>query len=67
MELKDYIKSLERGGAKEFAKKIDVSTSFLSQMINGYSKIPIKRAKLIEKATEGKVKKETLRPDIWME
>lgn len=65
MTLSDYLSQLERGGKSQFAKKIDVSKSFLRQMEAGTTPIPIHVAKKIEEHTLGKVTKAELRPDVW--
>lgn len=65
MTLSDYLSQLKRGGKSQFAKKIDVSKSFLRQMEDGTAPIPIYVAKKIEEHTQGKVTKAELRPDVW--
>ncbi|WP_294833308.1 YdaS family helix-turn-helix protein [uncultured Gilliamella sp.] len=67
MTLFDYLSQLERGGKSRFAKKIDVSKSFLRQMAIGTAPIPIYVAKRIEEHTSGKVTRAELRPDVWAE
>ena len=53
------------GGRTALATKIAVSSSFISQMITGTRPIPPKLCRAIELATEGKVTREELRPDIF--
>lgn len=65
MDLKNYIDSLEWGGAKHLADKLGVSKSFLSQMASGASSISPKRCVEIELATYGKVSRKDLRPSDW--
>ncbi|WP_063657376.1 transcriptional regulator [Candidatus Arsenophonus triatominarum] len=65
MELKEYIDSLERGGSKNLARKLNISKSFLSQMASGLCPISPKRCVEIELATCGKVSRKDLRPDDW--
>lgn len=65
MELKEYIDSLERGGSKNLARKLNISKSFLSQMASGLCPISSKRCVEIELATCGKVSRKDLRPDDW--
>lgn len=67
MDLKQYIDSLEWGGAKELADKLGVSKSFLSQMASGVSAISPKRCVEIEIATSSKVTRKDLKPDEWRE
>lgn len=69
MDLKTYISS-ERGNATKLAEAIDVSMSYLSQMINGTSPISPRRAVQIEEATQGAVTRKDLRADwslLWPE
>ncbi|RXK33851.1 XRE family transcriptional regulator [Arsenophonus endosymbiont of Bemisia tabaci Asia II 3] len=65
MELKKYIDSLERGGSKNLARKLNISKSFLSQMASGLCAISPKRCVEIELVTYGKVSRKDLRPDDW--
>lgn len=65
MTLLEYLNSLPRGGKSKFAQRIKVPKSFLSNMATGRVKVPVKRAKEIEKETFGLVTKAELRPDIW--
>lgn len=65
MDLKNYIDSLEWGGAKNLADKLGVSKSFLSQMASGASSISPKRCVEIEVATYGKVTRKDFRPSDW--
>ncbi|HBO23552.1 MAG TPA: hypothetical protein DD649_11770 [Providencia sp.] len=67
MDLKQYIDSLEWGGAKELADKLGVSKSFLSQMASGISAISPKRCVEIEIATNSNVTRKDLRPNDWHE
>lgn len=67
MDLKQYIDSLEWGGAKELADKLGISKSFLSQMASGISAISPKRCVEIEIATNSKVTRKDLRPNDWHE
>ncbi|WP_445496656.1 transcriptional regulator [Photorhabdus sp. SF281] len=65
MELKKYIDSLERGGAKALAKRLNVSASYLSQMASGQCPISPSRCVEIEIETSGKVTRRDLRPEDW--
>ena len=67
MTLKKYLANRNRGFKTEFAKAIGTSLCFLWHIANGKKQVPHALAKRIEKETEGKVKKEELRPDIWGE
>lgn len=65
MKLTKHFSSKPRGYRTEFAKKIGVSKSFLSQIETGRAKAPIEIAKKIEEITNQQVKKSELRPDVW--
>lgn len=63
MKLKTYTKK-RRGTAVGLAKKLDVPATLISQWVNGLRQIPAARCPEIEKATDGTVRCEDLRPDI---
>ncbi|CAM3698197.1 transcriptional regulator [Xenorhabdus thuongxuanensis] len=65
MKLNDYISTLKRGEAKRLAEKLGVSSSYLSQMAHGHAPVPPARCFDIEKATDGKVTRQDLRPHDW--
>ncbi|VEJ54594.1 transcriptional regulator [Pragia fontium] len=65
MELKIYIEGLERGGAKQLASQLSVSSSFLSQMASGAAAISPERCVLIESLTGGAVTRKDLKPSDW--
>lgn len=64
MELKTYLSNLERGGLSKLAALLDISPSYLSQLSSGSASISEKRCIEIEKATNGAVRCEDLRPDV---
>lgn len=64
MQLKDYL-SMKRGNAKALAVKLEVSTSYLSQMASGNAAISPARAILIEQLTDGRVTRADCFPDEW--
>lgn len=64
MDLKNYI-TAERGRAATLAAIINVSPSYLSQLISGASAISPERCVEIERATDGAVTRKDLRPDDW--
>lgn len=64
MDLKNYI-SVERGRAATLAARINVSPSYLSQLVGGSSAISPERCVEIERATDGEVTRKDLRPDDW--
>lgn len=63
MDLKTYCSTVE--SQTSLAKRLGVSQGFIWQVLNGRSRITAERAIAIEKVTEGKVSKHTLRPDIF--
>jgi len=64
MDLKTYLSNLKRGGISELANKLEISSSYLSQLSSGSAPISMERCIEIEKATGGAVRCEDLRPDI---
>lgn len=52
------------GAAVKLAKAISVAPSLISQWKNGVRPVPAERCPDIEKATEGVVRCEDLRPDV---
>ncbi|AXD71526.1 helix-turn-helix domain-containing protein [Salmonella enterica subsp. diarizonae serovar 16:z10:e,n,x,z15] len=65
MRLKDYISSMDRGELCSMALKMGITSSFLSQMASGYTRIPASRALSIEIITNGKVTRKEMLPDSW--
>lgn len=65
MELKHYIEIQGRGGAKAFAVKLGISSSFLSQLISGRAPISPIRCVEIEHKSQGMVTRKDLRPFDW--
>ena len=65
MSLKAYFSDKPRGFQADFAKKIGIAPSFLSQIISGKSKAPPSVAVAIEKATKRQVKKSEILPDVY--
>lgn len=55
----------ELGCQQNLADAIGVKQSFISQLVSGTRPIPAKLCVKIEKATNGKVTREQLRPDIF--
>lgn len=66
MKFKEYISS-ERGNSASLSKSIGVSMSFLSQMASGDAAISPQRCVAIERATNGQVTRQELRPNDWMD
>lgn len=67
MSLARYLANRPRGFKAEFAKKLGISNSFLSQIESGRAKMPLRLAKHISVFTEGQVTKAEIRPDVWEE
>ena len=64
MELKTYIESAPARQALA-AEVCNGSEAYLYQLATGRRKAGHKLAQAIERATEGRVSKESLRPDVW--
>lgn len=52
------------GGQAGLARRLGVSTPTVNQWVSGKRQVPAKRCPVIEKATEGAVTCEQLRPDV---
>ena len=65
MNLKNYISNTERGAATRLSESLNISLSHLSQMAAGTSAISPARCVEIERATDGQVTRQDLRPDDW--
>ena len=64
MNLSAYLKR-ERLSYAAFAKRVGVSSGLVWQWLNGYTAVSALKAKAIEEATDGAVKRHELRPDIF--
>jgi DNA-binding transcriptional regulator YdaS (Cro superfamily) len=64
MKLKTYLKS-EALTLKQFADKVGCTPGAVWQWATDYQKITAENALLVEKATDGKVTRHELRPDLW--
>lgn len=53
------------GGQKALARKVGVKQQNVSWWINKSKKVPAERCAAIERATNGAVKREQLRPDVF--
>jgi DNA-binding transcriptional regulator YdaS (Cro superfamily) len=62
MLLAEYLKSVTQ---QALAARIGCSQGLVSQWVNGDTVITAERAKAIEEATGGAVKRHELRPDIF--
>ena len=65
MDLKKYLEKAGRGSASELAERLDISLSYLSQLISGASSLSPERCVEIELATNGEVTRKDLRPEDW--
>lgn len=66
MKLNEYISSA-RGNSASLSKSIVISMSYLSQMASGEAAISPQRCVLIERATNGQVTRQELRPNDWQD
>jgi DNA-binding transcriptional regulator YdaS (Cro superfamily) len=62
MNLKKYLE--ERGGGLQLARAVGVSAVIVSQWKTGARQVPAERCPAIERATDGAVTCEELRPDV---
>lgn len=65
MNLKQYFKDEPYGAKKEMAEYLGITQTWLGLLINGTRKPSWVLAKKIEKATQGFVSAEELRPDVF--
>jgi DNA-binding transcriptional regulator YdaS (Cro superfamily) len=66
MTLNEYFKEEPKGAIVEMAEYLGVTSTWLSLLIHGHRKPSATLAIKIEEATQGLVKREVLRPDIFM-
>ena len=64
-KLKSHFTSLERGKAAQIAKEMDVSPSYLSQMVAGTAPISPARAVQFEQLLGGAVTRKDIYPHDW--
>jgi DNA-binding transcriptional regulator YdaS (Cro superfamily) len=62
MDLRTYLE--EQGGNLHLARAVGVSAVIISQWKTGARQVPAERCPAIEKATDGAVRCEDLRPDV---
>ncbi len=65
MNKKTYWKSLSPLEKEALADKLKVTKTYLSDLFNNSKKASTALCKKIEKATDGQVTKNSLRPDVW--
>jgi DNA-binding transcriptional regulator YdaS (Cro superfamily) len=63
MQLNEYLKTTTQG---DLAKALGVSQGLVSQWLSGATSVTAERAVQIEQITGGKVKRQELRPDLYM-
>jgi len=66
MRLSDYFKDEPKGAILEMAQYLGVTATWLSLLIHGHRRPSPELAVKIEEATQGLVKRDVLRPDIFM-
>ena len=64
MKLDDFLNTSDMT-ASELARRVGVSDVCISQWRNEIRQVPIERAVLIERHTDGAVTRQELRPDDW--
>lgn len=52
------------GGQAALARSLDISPSMVNQWVTGARQVPAERCPTIERATDGAVRCEDLRPDV---
>ena len=66
MNLAEYIRA-QRGNSTRLSARLGLAPSYLSQMVSGHRPIPFSLCPRIERATNGAVRCEVLRPDlVWV-
>jgi hypothetical protein len=65
LTLKQYFKTEPLGAVNEMAAFLDITPTWLSLLIHARKRPSVQLAMKIEKATQGLVKKESLRPDVF--
>ena len=63
MNLRDYLKTAERGSAADIARAVGVHPVMVSQWASGLKPVPPERCPGLERATSGAVTCEEQRPD----
>lgn len=67
MDLNTYLNLQGKGAAEALARRIGVPAVLISQWRTGTRQVPAGRCPSIEKATNGAVRCEDLRPDVEWE
>jgi DNA-binding transcriptional regulator YdaS (Cro superfamily) len=63
MKLSDYF-AAERGRQSRLSSALGIAAPLLSQWATGARPVPAERCPVIERATEGQVRCEDMRPDV---
>ena len=65
MKLNEYLRSIPMSSRKRFAAKAKTTVGYLYQVAGGHRVVGAKLALSIEQASDGKVTRQELRPDIY--
>lgn len=65
MTLQDYFSSRKRGSKAEMAKKLNITRTWMSQLISNRVICSPELAVEIERLTDGAVTRKDLRPDLF--
>lgn len=65
MTLKEYFKTEPMGAVNEMAEYLEITPTWLSLLIHGHKRPSPELAVKIEKATQGLVPRNILRPDLF--
>jgi len=55
----------DAGGQAAFGRQVGLRQQYVCKVVNGQISISAEKALHIEAATDGKISKSALRPDIW--
>ena len=66
MTLKEYFEKQPHGAITDMAKKLNVTRTWLSLIVNGRKPASPILCVMIERLTRGKVKRKVLRPDMFI-
>jgi hypothetical protein len=65
MTLKEYFSSRQRGCKSEFAKSLGITKTWMSLITSGHRVCSVALAVAIERLSNGDIKREDFRPDIF--
>jgi DNA-binding transcriptional regulator YdaS (Cro superfamily) len=65
MTLRDFFNGQPRGAASKLAVRVGVTPTWMALITNGLRKPSLRLAVEIEKATDGAVTRQELRPDVF--